>query len=133
VGARAPSGEPGRTARDRRRRRPSSHPSGATRRRRAAGDLRGRSPTPRHAVVPDAVGDAPARALGGDPRAQAPVAGAGRRRAPARVFPAPVTARGDRRLAWMLLAPALVVLAVVTGYPILLVVVLSLGRRVPIF
>jgi ABC-type sugar transport system permease subunit len=44
-----------------------------------------------------------------------------------------VTARGDRRLAWILLAPALGVLALVTVYPILRVLVLSLERRVPIF
>jgi len=44
-----------------------------------------------------------------------------------------VTARGDRRLAWVLLAPALSVLAVVTVYPIVRVIALSLERRVPIF
>jgi len=44
-----------------------------------------------------------------------------------------VTARGDRRLAWVLLAPALSMLAVVTVYPIVRVIALSLERRVPIF
>jgi ABC-type sugar transport system permease subunit len=44
-----------------------------------------------------------------------------------------VTARGDRRLAWILLVPALSVLAVVTIYPIVRVLGLSLERRVPIF
>lgn len=44
-----------------------------------------------------------------------------------------MTARGDRRLAWVLLAPALSVLAVVTVYPIVRVIALSLERRVPIF
>jgi trehalose/maltose transport system permease protein len=44
-----------------------------------------------------------------------------------------VTARGDRRLAWILLAPALAMLGTVTAYPIVRVIVLSLERRVPIF
>jgi ABC-type sugar transport system permease subunit len=44
-----------------------------------------------------------------------------------------VSSRGDRRLAWILLAPALAVLAVVTVYPVLRVLALSLERRVPIF
>jgi trehalose/maltose transport system permease protein len=44
-----------------------------------------------------------------------------------------VTARGDRRVAWILLAPALAVLGTVTVYPIVRVIVLSLERRVPIF
>ncbi|MGH7278372.1 MAG: carbohydrate ABC transporter permease [Candidatus Rokuibacteriota bacterium] len=42
-------------------------------------------------------------------------------------------ARGERRLGLLLLAPALVVLAVVTVYPVLNVLALSLQRRVPIF
>ncbi len=44
-----------------------------------------------------------------------------------------MTARGDRRLAWIFVAPALGVLAVVTGYPVVRVLSLSLERRVPIF
>jgi ABC-type sugar transport system permease subunit len=44
-----------------------------------------------------------------------------------------VNARGERRLAWILLAPALIVLAIVTVYPIVRVLALSLERRVPIF
>ncbi len=44
-----------------------------------------------------------------------------------------MTARGDRRVAWILLAPALAVLGTVTVYPIVRVIVLSLERRVPIF
>jgi multiple sugar transport system permease protein len=41
--------------------------------------------------------------------------------------------RRDRRLAWTLLAPALVVLATVTAYPVARVLWLSLERRVPVF
>ena len=44
-----------------------------------------------------------------------------------------MNARGDRRLAWLLLAPALGLLAVVTLYPVVRVVWLSLERRVPVF
>jgi multiple sugar transport system permease protein len=44
-----------------------------------------------------------------------------------------VIARGERRLGLVLLAPALLVLAVVTVYPVVNVIVLSLQRRVPIF
>jgi ABC-type sugar transport system permease subunit len=44
-----------------------------------------------------------------------------------------VIARGDRRLGLILVAPALVVLAIVTIYPVLSVLALSLQRRVPIF
>ncbi|HSE03707.1 MAG TPA: sugar ABC transporter permease, partial [Methylomirabilota bacterium] len=39
----------------------------------------------------------------------------------------------DRRLAWLLLSPALLVLATLTVYPALWVVWLSLQYRIPVF
>jgi multiple sugar transport system permease protein len=44
-----------------------------------------------------------------------------------------VSASADRRLGLLLLAPALTVLAVVTAYPVVWVLWLSLQRRVPVF
>src|SRR5206468_2928601 len=94
-------------------------------------------PASRHALLPLALRDGPARVLGGPGRRQA--ARARDRRRASQAHPllrgAPVTGRerADRRQALRLLAPTLLALGALAVYPGFWVVWLSLQHRVPIF
>src|SRR5262249_9124582 len=123
-------------ARDRRRGRAPPHEA-ETARASLAIDLRRCTAAAHHAVVSDALGHDAARLLGGDHRRDPAARCARDRAAPARILPPGPMAVGaerpERRLAAVLLAPALTVLAGVTLYPLAQALVLSIERRVPVF
>src|SRR5262249_54146820 len=85
----------------------------------------------------DALDDGAAGVLGRGGRRQDAAPGAGLRQAPARVHAerAPMTARqrAERRTGLVMVAPAVLALALLTVYPALWVLWLSLQERVPIF
>jgi multiple sugar transport system substrate-binding protein len=147
AGARAASHERSRPARDRAGRcaladpsialpRPRAHarsPGDAT----AAGAGPRRPPAPGDAVLSLALIDAPAGVLGGDRRGEAGGArGRRRRRTPAllpRGDPMTGRERADQRRALVYIAPTVLALGVLTVYPGIWVLWLSLQRRIPIF
>src|SRR5207237_149142 len=96
-----------------------------------------RPPASGDAKLPAAVHDAAAGVLGRARRAQGAWPRHRRGAAAPRLFPerAPVTGleRGRRRRGWLMLTPALSVLALLTLYPGLWVLWLSLRDEVPIF
>src|SRR5262249_54477667 len=105
----------------------------------------GRPPAAGHPVLPDDLHAAAARAVGGDRRREVPGRERGRRAAGPRLRP-PRCARGRggraavtprqraaRRQGLLYLAPALIALGLLTGYPGLWVFWLSLQRRMPVF